>query len=99
MQGTHLVKKVVTRFNISNTIFIFDELIPHFLLIVNHQCGLCVLKELMSKFRDEEYRRTIFLNLIEKHFDDIVQDPYGNYAIQHTVDVNTQIQFLFLNSK
>jgi hypothetical protein len=59
----------------------FDRIIDMFLPVVNHQYGLCVLKDLMTKFKGNNERVREITRKLLLHIDDIIQDPYGNYAI------------------
>lgn len=41
----------------------------------------------MTKFKDIKKERKIINNLLIKYIDLIIQNPYGNYALQHALDV------------
>lgn len=82
-----MIKKIISRFSEEKLTFVFESLLEHFLPIVNHQYGLCVLKDLMTKFKANHEKSGMILRKIMAHLDEIIQDPYGNYAIQHAIDV------------
>ena len=41
----------------------------------------------MTKFKDMIPERKILISLLTKNLDMIIQNPYGNYALQHAIDV------------
>ena len=86
-QGTHLIKKIIARFSDERLNTVFVKLIERFILIVNHQFGLCVLKDLITKFKGNSEKCSLILCKMRDQLDEIVQDPFGNYAIQHVIDV------------
>lgn len=45
----------------------------------------------MKKFQNDIIKTREFIILIEKFFEEIVQDPYGNYVIQHAFEVEEKI--------
>jgi hypothetical protein len=47
--------------------------------------GICVLKKLISNNKSEEVRHS-FLDLLSKNALETVQNPFGNYVIQHVID-------------
>jgi len=59
----------------------------YFIQVVNHQYGLCVLKDIMTKYKGNSDKTAMILRKMLQHLDEIIQDPYGNYAIQHAMDV------------
>jgi hypothetical protein len=61
--------------------FVVEKLMDYFIQVVNHQYGLCVLKDLMTKFKHSGDKSSLILKKMLLHIDEIIQDPYGNYAI------------------
>jgi len=57
----------------------------NFVEIVNHTSGVCIAKAAMSKFKDDINKVKNFSALISQHFDNIVQNPFGNYAVQFAI--------------
>lgn len=74
----------------------YDELINHFLEIVNHPSGVCIAKVVITRFKDDPERVGGIVKLAAKDLDIIIQNPYGNYAIQHMITVTI---FSFLTVK
>jgi hypothetical protein len=46
-----------------------------------------VLKDLMTRFKNNDDKKEILLAKLYLHIDEILQDPYGNYAVQHALEV------------
>ncbi|CAK73217.1 unnamed protein product (macronuclear) [Paramecium tetraurelia] len=86
-QGTHLIKKIIARFSEDRLNYIFHKLMDRFIQVVNHQFGLCVLKDLITKFKNNLEKSAIIINRMKDHLDEIIQDPFGNYGVQHVIDV------------
>jgi hypothetical protein len=40
----------------------------------------------MSKVQGKENMERVFVMLIVKYLETIIQDPYGNYVVQHAYD-------------
>jgi hypothetical protein len=86
-QGTHLIQKLIVAISINNLGFIYKPLIGRFLEIANNAFGLCVLKQLMVKVEKAPEMKKEIITLLHENFEDLVQNPYGNYAIQHAFDI------------
>ncbi|CAD8209627.1 unnamed protein product [Paramecium pentaurelia] len=86
-QGTHLIKKIIARFSEDRLNYIFHKLMDRFIQVVNHQFGLCVLKDLITKFKNNLDKSAIIINKMKDHLDEIIQDPFGNYGVQHVIDI------------
>jgi hypothetical protein len=41
----------------------------------------------MQRFKSNEDKIAIILEKLVVHIDEILQDPYGNYAVQHAIDL------------
>ena len=41
----------------------------------------------MSKFKSNKEKVAEIIKILSENLDVIVQNPYGNYAIQHAIDV------------
>lgn len=80
-QGTHIIQKVITSFTEENRQFAFDELTESFLSVSKTSHGLCVIKKLVANTSNHENRVKLVSHVCENTID-LVQDPYGNYAVQ-----------------
>ena len=47
----------------------------------------------MAKFKDYKQERKVLINMLIKNLDIIIQNPYGNYALQHAIDVEIYYHF------
>ena len=45
------------------------------------------LKALMTKVQKIDYMRRLMIELINQNVDNLIQNPFGNYAIQHALEV------------
>lgn len=67
--------------------FIYDLVIDNFMMLANHNNGLCVVKKVIihtqTKETIDKIRESIIINAMY-----LIQNPYGNYAIQVAFDVN-----------
>lgn len=53
------------------------------------------IKLLITKFKDEKEIRFIIIDNIEKHLEILLEDPFGNYVIQHIIDIYFQYGEIF----
>jgi hypothetical protein len=49
--------------------------------------GICVVKKIINTNKSEEVKKRVIFELNENCLE-IVQSPFGNYAIQHTMQVS-----------
>lgn len=49
--------------------------------------GFKQLKDIITRFKGDQAKKKVILSLLDSKIDLIVQNPYGNYAIQHVIDV------------
>jgi hypothetical protein len=79
--GTHVLQKVLLCLKEENIDFIFDPIYENFIDLSMDQNGLCVIKKIISKIQGHEKRLKIGDKLSENVVQ-LVQSPYGNYAVQ-----------------
>mmetsp|Transcript_31865 Transcript_31865/g.31580 ORF Transcript_31865/g.31580 Transcript_31865/m.31580 type:complete len:377 (-) Transcript_31865:18-1148(-) len=75
--ASHVIQRLLV--TLKDTSFIIRELLGHIKEIAIDKLGLCVIKKCIGN--SEVYREL----LSNAHI--LVQDPYGNYAIQQTLDL------------
>lgn len=63
----------------------FDEIYEQFIELATNNCGLCVVKILISKTFKTENRKRLMGKLIANAIE-LAQNPYGNYAIQQVFE-------------
>jgi len=85
-QGVHVIEKIVICFEEEKVSFIYDYAIKNFMKLANNTNGLCIIKKIIIHTKNEETVKKIQTKLIENSFS-LIQNPFGNYAIQTAVDV------------
>lgn len=85
--GAHIIEKIIVCFKEESIAFVYDVVVENFMLIANHNSGLCVTKKLIIHCTREDtiekIKQVIVNNAIY-----LIQNPYGNYAIQMVLDVS-----------
>jgi hypothetical protein len=87
LYGTHIIEKIIVCFSEDTIQFIYNFIIENFMLLANHSNGLCVVKKIIIHSIRQE---TIF-RILKEITDNalyLVQNPYGNYAIQVSFEVS-----------
>ena len=84
-QGTHIIQKITTSFAEINRQFAFDEITDSFHSVSKTSHGLCVIKKLVANTTVIENRNKL-IEFCRKNSVELMQDPYGNYAIQEIMD-------------
>jgi len=85
-QGTHLIQKLIVSISNDNIDFIFEPLVNRFVEVANHSFGLCGLKQLITKIDKIPEMRRRLIRLLYDNLENLIQNPYGNYALQHALD-------------
>jgi hypothetical protein len=84
--GTHVVQRLLFCFSLPLNEFIYKSVIDRILDVAHHPYGLCVLKKCISHAEPLGNSKDILLQKLAENALDLVQSPYGNYAIQHALD-------------
>jgi len=74
----------------------YKVILDNFLILVVHISGLGVVKRVINHFKSEETYIKVRDLLIENSLM-LVQNPYGNYAIQVAVEVSLHFHNFFHN--
>ncbi|CAG9326353.1 unnamed protein product [Blepharisma stoltei] len=77
VNASHVIQRLLV--TLKDTSFIIRELLGHVTELAIDKLGLCVIKKCIGNY--EVYKEL----LSNAHI--LVQDPYGNYAIQQTLDL------------
>ena len=88
--GTHVLQKVLLCLKEENIDFIFLPIMKSLIDLSMDQNGLCVVKKIISKVQSHEKKLHIAQRLSE-HVVQLVQSPYGNYAVQQALEVSFSI--------
>jgi len=82
--GTHVVQRLLYCFSPPVTEWIYVAVNDRMMEVAHHPYGLCVLKKCISQANRPH--QNMLLNQLTVHAIDLVQSPYGNYAIQHALE-------------
>jgi len=80
-QGVHVIEKMIILFNEDEITHIYNTIINNFMLLANNSNGLCVCKKIIIHALNIETIKRIQEQIAENAIV-LVQNPYGNYAIQ-----------------
>ena len=86
--GAHVIEKLVTHFyNKSYLENILNFISDNFLYLSCNSNGLCIIKKIILieyKFKGERFNK--IKNILNQNALDLIQNPYGNYALQTVID-------------
>jgi hypothetical protein len=88
--GTHVLQRVLLCLQEDNIDFIFDPILANFVDLSMDQNGLCVIKKIITKVQGHDKRQKI-ADILSLHAVQLVQNAYGNYAVQQALDVSESI--------
>lgn len=85
LYGTHVIEKILQYFNVELLAPVINLICNDFLFIANNPNGLCVIKKVI-----EITEHTVYFEQINEQLCNnallLIQNPYGNYALQHAFD-------------
>lgn len=84
--GTHVVQRLLSCFTQTLTDWIYGPVVQSLAEVAHHPHGLCVLKKCISQAKLSGKHQDMLLSQLSRHALDLVQSPYGNYAIQHALE-------------
>ena len=77
------MQKLLSSFSPSVTDCVYVVMAEQLLEVANHPYGLCVLKKCISEAKKHQ---ELLLKKLSRHAMELVQSPYGNFAIQHALE-------------
>lgn len=83
--GNHVVQRLLRCFSPPTTDAIYSFVGRHLDQIANHPHGLCVLKKCIAQ-AVPGWHQDMLLAQLSQYALDLVQSPYGNYAVQHALE-------------
>jgi len=89
LHGTHVVQCAVTTLEISKIGYIFDACYDYLIDLAVNANGLCIVKKIIAKFSKSPLHRALLVKTFSENCLQLVQDPYGNYAMQKVIDAWT----------
>ena len=81
--GTHVLEKIIDIIDYQYLKNIFNFVEENFLLLSNNNNGICIVKKFIfieNKFKSENFYKLKNLFIIHAH--SLIQNPFGNYALQ-----------------
>lgn len=84
--GTHVVQRLLYCFVPPCIDCIYFPVVSKLVEVAHHPYGLCVLKKCISHAKPLRKHQDLLLSGLAQHALDLVQSPYGNYAIQHALE-------------
>lgn len=85
-QGTHVIEKMISVFEEEQIDHIYDDIINNLIMLANNANGLCVVKKVIIHGQKVDTLTAIRERLVDNALS-IVQNPFGNYALQVAFEV------------
>ena len=81
MYGTHVIERVMTTFDYRLLSSVSQSIIENFIYLANNPNGLCAVKQEIILEKNGKIFETL-KQIIEFNSLLLIQNPYGNYALQ-----------------
>lgn len=85
-RANYVIQKLINVIPIDSSQFIYQPLFDNFIQVANNSFGLLVLKQMMGRVEQKEVLKQRVVELTCLNFEKLIQNPYGNYAIQHIME-------------
>jgi len=97
--GTHVLQKVILTVKANKLDYIFYSCLDKFIDLSLDANGLCVIKKIITKFSWLPDKRKLLIEKISENCVQLVQSPYGNYAVQQSIENwnNDELKGIYLN--
>ena len=83
--GTHVIEKIIMCLEPEYCSAIIQFIMDNYVYLANHVNGLCLAKKiLMLEYKKENFKR--LKQILFDHCLDLIENPYGNYALQIVID-------------
>jgi len=96
-RANYVIQKLINIIPIDSSNFLYQPLFDNFVQVANNSFGLLVLKQMMAKVEQKEALKSRVVELTSINFEKLIQNPYGNYAIQHIVEYYPKESLLIMN--
>ena len=83
--GTHVIEKILMCLEPEHCLLIKQFILENYVYLANHMNGLCLAKKILMLEYKKEHFNTLKQILID-HCLDLIENPYGNYALQIVID-------------
>ena len=86
--GTHVLEKILSTFNYEKyLVHISNFILENFVFLVNNSNGLCIVKkEILLEYKNKNDNFQKLKKLIIENSIILIQNPFGNYALQMAID-------------
>jgi hypothetical protein len=85
-RANYVIQKLINTIPIDSSHFLYQPLFNNFVQMANNSFGLLVLKQMMARVEQRETLKQKIVELTCLNFEKLIQNPFGNYAIQHIVE-------------
>jgi len=96
-RANYVIQKLINVIPIDSSQFIYQPLFDNFIQVANNSFGLLVLKQMMGRVEQKEVLKQRVVELTCINFEKLIQNPYGNYAIQHIMEFYPKESLLIMN--
>jgi len=85
LNGNHVIQKCLHKMEPNDNQFIYDAVAQHCVQVATHRHGCCVLQRCID--HGTVNQKTQLVDQIQANGAFLVQDPFGNYAVQYALDL------------
>jgi hypothetical protein len=85
-RANYVIQKLINTIPIDSSHFLYQPLFNNFVQMANNSFGLLVLKQMMARVEQRDTLKQKIVELTCLNFEKLIQNPFGNYAIQHIVE-------------
>lgn len=86
LNGNHVIQRFLSCLSASQNEFIYTSVAKYCVQVATHRHGCCVFQRCIDS-ANEKQRYLLFAELTRNVLE-LVEDPFGNYVIQYTVNLN-----------
>jgi len=96
-RANYVIQKLINVIPPDSSSFLYQPLFDNFVQVANNSFGLLVLKQMMARVEQKELLKNRVVELTCLNFEKLIQNPYGNYAIQHIVEYYPKDSLMIMN--
>jgi len=96
-RANYVIQKLINVIPADYSQFLYQPLFDNFVQLANNSFGLLVLKQMMGCVQQKEQLKQRVLDLTCLNFEKLIQNPYGNYAIQHIMEFYPKESSMIMN--
>jgi Pumilio-family RNA binding repeat len=89
-QGNYVLLLLIGMLHGAMLDYIVEQLIDYIMKLYNSAFGICILNKMIQLTPNMEHKARI-VDILAKNITEIIQDPYGNYAITTALEVSCEI--------